>query len=815
MAAKKRISIKPDISTRKDIADELLKSTKDTYDSSKRAVREVATEKEMTRAVKIIERAGRMKTAKNIYSSRWWEFERIWKMLEEDRPEDERWRANLPDTLMYSSIKTAQAAFVDSEVVPVFGKNEDDDMMRTNDMRDLYTDIAKKGDQKFQLYLARLDAFKLGTGFLYVYPEKDTRVRWEIDSFDPDTDKATYKRTTVDVFDDPKTLRVSPYLVLVDEQTRADFRGTARDAILVEICPREEAQLRYAHMMGGVEEFDKRIPTTQALKSISVGELQNRGVATTANNNTRDVSAHIYTFFAPIEIAINMVEILHYFCVRPEDSYEILINGQPVQVKTDIQPSPMPWIHKEIPLVPVRFALYSGDEFWGQGMIEAGRADVKANREYREMMNDRQRISLFTPVFSNTTDEIDQRLLKLKPLSIIRTRGGVPTQYKIPGITSADLEISADHQASMKRATGVDDQMIGGGNSALLGQHRLTATAIAFMRQSAFMRLKDFQFLYKQSLLDEVRLKLKLFEQYYSSPLKRAPHEHDEEGLQELASQSKQFSIKVGNVYRKKSVSSTLFNGPIEHIDLDENVLMPLTPAELITKWSQVIRDVAPFVEAGIVDLDLEKALGEYLSAMDVNMDKLRKDPDDEAISMADGEHEILVSKNTSLQFYEAILKDGTPDQFLTAAHLKRHQQNIRTMNDGTADEVGKDELKNLVAHIAKDTKNYQKKMVAQAKQKQGSLSGGLGDFGAPNTQGGAQPDKPAIQMNYKDAPPDVQREIEEAAGLDPSTAPTPPPNASGKKKLNLGKGALNGAASMQSPDDMTPMLSSDGPSMN
>lgn len=820
MAAKRALTV-PDTSAKRKVADDILKSTKTTYDSDKRPVRQDATEPEMKRAVYIIERAGRMKAAKNIYSSRWWEYERIWKMLEEERPDDEKWRANLPDTMAYAAIKTAQSAFIDSEVVPVFGKNEDDDLMKADDMRDLYTDIAKKGDQQFQLYLARMDAFKLGTGFLFVYPQKDTRVRWEIDSFDPDTDKATYTRKTVDVFNDPKTERISPYLVLVDEQTRADFRGTARDGILIEIIPREEAQLRWAHLMGGVEEFDKRIPTTQALKAISVGELQNRGIATTANNNTRDVSAHIYTFFAPIEIAINMVEVLHYFCVRPEDSHEILVNGQPVQVKTPSWPSPLPWIHKELPIVPIRYGLYSGDEFWGQGIIEVSYADAKANREYREMMNDRQRISLFSPVFSNTTDEIDQRLLKLKPLSIIRTRGGIPTQYKIPGITSADLQISADHQTSLNRATGIDPNMIGGGNSSLLGQHRLTATAIAFMRQSAYMRLKDFQFLYKAALIDEVRLKLKLFEQYYASPVARSVHEKDQEGLHEIVSTSKSYSIKVGNVYKRKTVNSTLFNGPIEHIDLDENVLMPLTPAELITKWSQVVRDMTPFVEAGIIDLDMEKMVKEYLDAMDVNMDKLRKDPDAEAISMADGEHELLIDDNTSGPYYDAILKDGTPPQFLTAAHLKRHQQLIKTMNDGAEDEVSKQSAKNLIAHIAKDTKNYKDLMTQQAQaaqqKKPGSVSGSLGDFGAPNSGGsGGGKSTPAIQMNYKDAPPDVQREIEEAAGLDPSKQPAPAQGASKPQKpMKLGKGALNGAAAVQSPDDMTPMMGSSDPGMS
>lgn len=776
---KKRKSPPASVATKKQSADAaLVKPKGQTFNSAKRKIRAKATTEETKRASYIITRATRMKAAKLLYSNRWTNYERIWKMLEDERPEDEKWRANLPDTFAYAAIKTAQSAFIDSEVIPVFSKNQDEDMMRASDMRDLYTDIARKGDLRMQLYLARLDAMKLGTAFLFTYYEKDTKIRWDIDSFDPATEKIVYKRNEVNEFDDPKTVRISPYLVLIDEQTRADFKSTCRDAIILEIISRDEAKLKYGYLVGGDEAFDERVPSTNNIRSVSAAEIGNRGVATTANNNTRDVRANIYTFFAPVELAEDMVEVMHYYCERPEDSYEILINGNAFQVKVPAQPSPIPYIHKKIPITPIRYSLYSGDEFWGAGIIEISYADVKASRENREMMNDRQRISLFSPVFSDVTDEIDQKLLKLKPLSVIRTRGGVPHQYKIPGITSGDLQISADLQASIKRATGIDENLLGGGaGSSQL--HRYTATAVSFIRQMAFMRLKDFEFLYKMALTDEVRLKLKLFEQYYASPLKAAPH-LNEDGLNQLAVMAKEFSVATGDVYTRKKVSSTLFTGPIEKIDLDMNALVPLTPAELITKWSQVIRDMTPFVQSGILDLDMEKIATEYLSALDVNINSIRKDPDNEAISMADGEHALLTNHNTSQPMYTAILKAGTPEQFLTAAHLKRHQQLMSQLDP----DIDKADLKNLIAHIAKDTENYLKKMKEQAAQQgpnmdkfaSSPLTPGIG---APD--GGAGGKAPSVSMNYKDAPQDVQRQIEEALGYTPSADGTPPADAAGK----------------------------------
>lgn len=792
MAAKKAPATPIAAPTAKRTADEILKSNKTSYDTGKRPQRDKATASEVTRANEIVERVTRMKAAKIIYSSRWAEYERVWKMLEDERPEDEKWRANLPDTFAYASIKTAQSAFIDSQVVPVFSKNQDEDLMRANDMRDLYTDIARKGDQDMHLYLTRLDAFKLGTGFLYVYYERDTRVRWDIDSFDPETDAIKYTRKTVDTFADPKTIRISPYLVLVDEQARADFKGTARDCVIIEIIHRDEAKLRYAHLVGGPANFDERFPQTNEVRAATTPDVVNKGVAITANTNTRDVSAKVYTVFAPVELALNMVEILHYWCVRPEDSHEILIMGKPLQVKTPAFPSPIPYIHKELPIVPIRYSMYSGDEFWGQGMIEAVYASIKASRQYDEMMNDRQRLSLFSPVFSDVTDEIDQKLLKVKPLSIIRTRGGVPHQYKIPGLTAADFQLKETYHTAIKRASGIDENMIGGGSGAA-GMHRFTATAVAFIRQMAFMRLKDFQFLYKKALIDEVRLKLKLFEQYYSSPLKQAPHLKDRDGLSELAGKIKEFAVKTGDTYTRKKVTSTLFTGPIEDIDLDEQVLTPMTPAELITKWSQVIRDITPFVQAGIVDLDMEKALTEYLSALDVNIDKLRKSPDDDAIAMADGEHSLLTNQNTSQAVFDRILKDGTPDQYLTALHLKRHKQLLS--NIGADSSVDPKALKNLVAHIAKDAENYKKLMMAQANKAGANMdkfgsSPLVAGIGAPGHGEGATPKPPSMSINYKDAPPDVRTAMEEAAGLHggghdaaPATKKPPMVNASGTGK--------------------------------
>ena len=97
----------------------------------------------------------RMHTAKQIYSQNWEEYERVFKMFTDSRTGEDEWRASLPDTWSYSTIKTAQAAFIDSRITPIITQHEDEDKLKAEDMRDLYTDISDKGGMERELYLVR------------------------------------------------------------------------------------------------------------------------------------------------------------------------------------------------------------------------------------------------------------------------------------------------------------------------------------------------------------------------------------------------------------------------------------------------------------------------------------------------------------------------------------------------------------------------------------------------------------------------------------------------------------------------------------
>ena len=161
-----------------------------------------------------MKRAEKMHLSKKVYAKEWPEYERVFRQALSERTGEDEWRADLPDTWQFATIKTAQAAFVDSKVIPTIIRHADDPSSKATDLKDLYVDNSEKGNLDQELYYTRLDTFKLGNGFTKTVYVKDTRTIYDIKKFDSKTGEFTYKEKKIDAFADPKTIRVSPYLVL-------------------------------------------------------------------------------------------------------------------------------------------------------------------------------------------------------------------------------------------------------------------------------------------------------------------------------------------------------------------------------------------------------------------------------------------------------------------------------------------------------------------------------------------------------------------------------------------------------------------------
>ena len=664
-----------------------------------------ATTEERERVSYWIERSTRMFLAKSRYAAKWPRYEEIFRMLTDDRSGEDAWRASLPDTWAYASIKTAQAAFVDSHISPIFKFREEDDKdrMKSQDLRDLYHDNAEKGNLDQELYYARLDAFKLGTGFLKTIYVEEPREINEIKKFNPDTGEIEYKTKTVKDFDDPKTVRVSPYFVLVDELAKADIQ-TARDLVELEFLHWDDAKRIYAKMLpGGDDEWDARIPKVVTFQLVM--PLTGPRVAETADTNTGEDSGprlREVPLFAPIDLADDMVQMMHCWN-KTQDTYELIANGEAVKMDVKKKPSPIPYIHKQIPFEVIQYSIYSPDEIWAAGVVEVGQAEGQAIKKHREMMTDRQKVALFTPMMAEVGSEIDKRQLRLRPLSIIYTRGGKPTPLQIPGLGNADLELVRNYEESFKRVTGIDERLLGASPDRL----RLTATEIGLLRESSLRRLREFLFLYKSSLLREVKLKIKLFDQYYASPLKREPRISGDTGVKRLKAQARTFKISLGtNQYKSKEVYTSLFEGDID-IDLDMQVLIPMTRTEQATVWAQLIRDTSPV--ARVLGISIEKLYRRYVRAIaEIELDTLKEDRTSDSIKAAEGEHRLLASPTTS-EGLNNLLPEGTPDPFLTPEHIQKHLSLLEA-----DDEIEDAERANLEEHIKRDQRRLRSGVAPQ-----------------------------------------------------------------------------------------------------
>ncbi len=672
----------------------------------------MANAEQLKRSHTILKRAYDMHRVGDLYKRRWSGYEKIWKMVQKGRTGEDEWRADLPDTWPFATIKTAQSAFVDSKVSPIIIRHPDDPKSKAEDLQNLYQDIAEKGNLDQELYLMRLDAFKLGNAYGKVVYVKDTRLVWDIEKFDPIKDEFKWVKKEITEFDDPKTIRVSPYLMLIDDLARFSW-DTVRDCIEVEVMARDEAKARYGHL---IPNFDDVPQTTYLLKQLKAESATQ--VAETDGKGLRGTDFEVFTrfqFFAPgFDWSNDVVEILHYWNRGIEtpsgalDSYEILMNGYPVKTDTENKPSPVPYIHKQLPYFHIPYSPYGGDEHFAAGIIEIGQTDSNQIKKDREMMSDRQKLSLFSPAFSDVNDEIDQRNLKLKPLAIIRTKGGVPRYAQIPGVSTADLALQDRDEASFKRAVGIDERTLGIESTG----PAITATEASFLREAALKRLREFAFLYKNVLLQrEVKLKLSLFKQYFSNPLTKEEKIKDDKGTRILKAKFKEFKIKTGNTYTKKELSRNFFESEAD-VDLDLQLLLPMTPAQMATIWSQIIRDTVPAIQAGVVDYSLKKIYDNYIEALtQKNPDALKEDREAVSIEMAETEHNLYADKNTSKEMKE-VLPDGTLPEYLNQAHILKHNELLES--DIHIEET---EKARLLEHISKDIANLKTQAPPQPAQ--------------------------------------------------------------------------------------------------
>src|SRR3990167_9059812 len=197
-------------------------------------------------------------------------------------------------------------------------------------------------------------------------------------------------------------------------------------------------------------------------------------------------------------------------------------------------------------------------------------------------------------------------------------------------------------------------------------------------------------------------MKLSLFKQYFSNPLSKESKVKSDKGGRIIKSKFKEFKVKVGNVYKRKEISPNYFEGEID-VDLDLQLLLPMTQAQMVTIWSQILRDSVPFVQAGIIDVSLKKIYGKYMEALGTNMNSLTEDKEAISLEMAQAEHNLYADSNTSKSMNE-VLAEGAQPPFLSEGHILKHEELLDSDIN-----IGDKEKALLLNHIKKDIENLKK----------------------------------------------------------------------------------------------------------
>ena len=154
--------------------------------------------------------------------------------------------------------------------------------------------------------------------------------------------------------------------------------------------------------------------------------------------------------------------------------------------------------------------------------------------------------------------------------------------------------------------------------------------------------------------------------------------------------------------YSKKELTLNFFEGEVD-VDLDLQILLPMTQAQMATMWSQILRDAVPFIQAGVIDISLKKTFENYIEAMGINPNSLKEDKEALSLEMAEAEHNLFKDKNTSKGMKE-ILPNGTQAPYLTAGHLLKHNEFL----DGDI-HIEDSEKVRLLEHIKLDIEGLKK----------------------------------------------------------------------------------------------------------
>lgn len=561
--------------------------------------------------------------------------------IEEKDPDDWHADVHLPDA--FSAIQTQAQETIERLSRPTLTRTKDSDEPLSEFCNDVINYNMDNTNYDYQYYLAKLSASSRGTAFLMDYWRTEKRIVKLPDSLNSDGTIKYVDKEIID-FDDDYTEWVPNEYILVDDKATDD--ETMDDFFRREIINIDLFYLKYGSKPGF---FD-----TQYV--YAGGERSNKSF-----------------FQMPQDITSQDVEVLHYYR-KSTDAYWCVANN------VTIYDSPLPSMHKQLPLISIRQYTIPGF-YYGIGIPKVVHALSEERKTIRNLNLDRQKLQINKMFLHNNAFDLDDEDMVSRPHGVIDvdTNGRpisealVPLEYgDVPASYFKTEEILLE---DLRRATGIDDRANPDAGS--------TATQAALQKESAIKRINLISIQAEMSTVIRIgRLKWSNIQFFYGTPRMEKITEDGEESQQkvyrEVTVNNRKYSIvdtDGGKALRMDEVQGATglsldkkmakyLEGNVS-VSVDAAVFTPISKAIEQTKKTETFSLIASVPEAKAT-LDMPGAVADLLRVNDIKPDtwmKASAKPAKDMMMLAETENMIMAAGQPL-----APTEDATTDH--TMVHL-------------------------------------------------------------------------------------------------------------------------------------------------
>lgn len=539
-------------------------------------------------------------------------------------PDPDDWRANLflPDA--FAAIQAQMQETIDRKSRPLLRSIDSNDQSVEHFNNAVMNYSLDRTGFDYQMYLAKLAAAIRGTAFIWDYWRVDRRLIEDPVGVNPDG-SVKYKTKEVIDFDDDYSQFIENEYVYLDPFAR--HIDDAIDCIVRQIMHIDEFRRVYRYRPDFINvDYVK-----------AGGDTSSKGFF----RQQRDLTTYD-------------VEIFHYYN-RANDQYYAVANNVVIRI------GPMPWKHKELPIIPIYQYKVPG-RMWGMGIPKVIWALTEERRSIRNLNLDRQKMQINKMFLVNDQVEIDEEEAVTRPHGFINVNAnGLALNQIIQPLEYGDIPASYFQTEEIllediRRAHGIDDRIEG-------NQVGGTATEAAILKESAIKRIQMMATLLEMDSLKRLgRIKWSNIQFFY--PVARLESVFDDDGQESIKKTyrniriaGKQFSVVDVQGGKKLAMNEVdgssiitlnkayaqFMNGDFD-VEVDADATSHLSKTILQSKVTEMVNLIlANPVTASV--LDPKKTVLQLLEVNDQNPNDWMPSPartDDQWRMLADQENMIM-----------------------------------------------------------------------------------------------------------------------------------------------------------------------------